>query len=75
MVLDMSGYCEKDEKCTNSLRVYRTARGVPGEDVELLWDTDFPSGAKLEVWGKRILAVSYKKDLVEIREIEPPKKK
>jgi hypothetical protein len=72
MVQDLSGYCDKGRSCPNSLEAYQCAKGVPGEDRQLLWSVDFPAGADVQVWGKRIFAVTYKKTLVEIREIEIP---
>lgn len=75
MLRDMSDYCEKGEKCHNTLEAYQCAKGTLGEDAEPLWTAEFPIGAKLEVWGKKVLAVTYKKDAVDIREIELPKTK
>ncbi len=71
MLQNLSGYCDKGKSCPNTLEAYQCAKGVPGEDINLLWTVDFPAGADVEVWGKQIFAVTYKKNLVEIQEIEP----
>lgn len=38
----------------------------------LLWSTDFPPNAELQVWGDKILAVTRKKNSVVVQEIELP---
>ncbi|HEV2798899.1 MAG TPA: hypothetical protein VGW12_00280 [Pyrinomonadaceae bacterium] len=40
---------------------------------KLLWSTEFPPNAKLQVWGDRILAVAEKKNSVMVQEISVPK--
>ena len=41
---------------------------------KLLWSTEFPPKAELQVWGDKILAVTKKKNSVVVQEIEVPKK-
>jgi hypothetical protein len=40
----------------------------------LLWSTDFPPNAELQVWGNKILAVTKQKNSVVVQEVALPRK-
>lgn len=59
-----------------SMETYRRDKGLDAEDIlqlwrggKVVWRKDFPRGARLHVWGEKILAVTRTKDGREITEI------
>ncbi len=67
IVVDMTGYDDLEEG---------TERTSPDrielfDGDQLVWYSEFPAGARLQVWGNQILAIRYTARGIEITEIRP----
>lgn len=60
-VVDMEGYRAKGSNSEDKLKFWR--------DKKTVWSKEFPRGAKLQVWGNKILAINQIKEGQEIKEI------
>ena len=62
VVIGMGGYRAKGSKSEDILQFWK--------NKDIVWSKEFPQGARLHVWGNKILAVKQTKEGKEITEID-----